>query len=210
MGQKIAFFVLMLLLFSCSKQYEVDIHNNTNHLLYAAVDSDDQVVIAGNETYTINLGDETNLPFDEIRKTADLHLQGETFVMYQGDNETFSTTIEVRPDKTYHVHANPTHASVKLVNLSDVTISSFNYRKTTIFDSNTYQLNGNIAVGDSVYARLPYPTIDNQFTLDFIVYIDDYLSYEYTGYELGIDEQARIEFQIFGGKENKWIKKSKK
>lgn len=186
-------------LFACSRDYEIKVYNETQHLVFAQINDGDQKVIQGNQSYTFELDSEVNMPFQEERKNVDLSLEGETFVMYQGGAPTFTTSLEVRPDKVYKVFANPTHAGVKLINLSNTIIDIFEYRKNTIFESNTYQLDGNIAPSDSTFARLPYPTVDNPFSIDFLITIDD-ITYTYEGYELGKDEQARIEFTLEGGK----------
>ncbi len=202
--KKILFIVITtLLLIGCSTEGNIKIINRTEHALYFTIKGNDYVLKGSEDpdnspakkSVSINTG-KRFLFWGGDDKKVDLSLEGETFMMQEGDlsgNPTgdyfTETTLTVHPDETTKVHAFPTHAGVKVVNISDRFINDLSVSKN---QGNFIPIIYDIAPGDSAWSRLSPSTFDNPITYEFRIVLDNYELYYYGPVELFVDEQYVI------------------
>lgn len=178
-------FITLIFLLGCSTEGDIKFINRTAHFLYFTIQGNDHILngateaeinqgIGPNKTLTIKTGKKF-LFFGAGEKTIDLHLEGETFMMQEADIDGTptgiyytDTEIKIISNETLSIFADPTHASVKLINDSDKNIVEFRY--TTNNDSVYFSIleNENIlAIDNSVYTRLEASSVQNPLTYTF-------------------------------------------
>lgn len=193
--------ILLVFLVGCSTEGDIKFINRTEHPLYFSVKGDDYTLdgsteIGSPETKSISVDTGSKFLFwGGDTKKVDIHLEGETFLMQQADNNGnptglyyTETTVNVEPDETTKIYCDPTHAGIKVVNLSSNTIIEISYSKN---QGNYAPLNGNneIEPGDSFWARLDASSNDYPLFYSFRIVTQDYQSYILDGGELEKDDQ---------------------
>lgn len=197
--------IISLVLFtfiSCSSKGELKFLNRTEHNLYFSFKGNDYI-LAGDKTREFEFDTGNKFPFfasGEDKKIS-LYLEGETFMMQTSDqfgnptgNFFTETEVYVKPEKTTKIYANPTHASIKIINNSSSDVTNVAYDKIYA-DSVTYSGNlVNLVPADSIwFEQMKAYTSDDSFsyvfTYEFVqqVYADTVL--------LGLDDQKLIEVE---------------
>jgi len=161
--------LFLAILAGCSTEGKIKVTNRTKNNLYLNVKGNDYTIPgATEEMINDDKGTSKTVSFDTGKKflmfapdetDIDLYLVGETFLMH--DNDTL-TTVQVEPNETYRVYADPTHAGVKLINNSELDITEL--KSTQIFDpddeteNDTRILSTNIPAGTEFFKQLiPVP-----------------------------------------------------
>lgn len=172
--------LLLAVLVGCSTEGKIKVTNRTRNNLFLSVKGSYYTIPgATEEMINDDKGISKTVSFDTGKKflmfapdetEVDIYLVGETFLMNSGDT---LTTVEVEPNETYRVYADPTHACVKVVNNSGLDITKLT--STQIFSltnpgaNDTRILTNNIPNGTEYYKQLVYVT-DNASTDDRFFY----------------------------------------
>ncbi|HHE39344.1 MAG TPA: hypothetical protein ENL20_12355 [Candidatus Cloacimonetes bacterium] len=182
MRKAVFLFFIIILLLGCTSKGDVKFINRTGHLLYFTMQGDDHILAGASDaqinqgtgpikTISVNIGKKF-LFFGAGEKTIDLHLEGETFMMQEADIDGTptgsyftDTEINVKANETLNIFADPTHASVKLINDSDKNIVEFRYTNNDIDYFSVIE--NTLTIGDSVYTQLIASTGQNPLTYTF-------------------------------------------
>ncbi len=185
---KIIFVIFITIIFwGCSSEGYVKFINRTDHSIYFSLEGN-EYQLAGQNEQTVLVDTGTKIwPFSiNYEHKIPLTLEGETFIMQDSDGIFYNeTAIVVQPDETLNIFCNPTHASVKLINNSEVEITNFYYTMTGSAEFHLLENMEFIAIGDSIWRRLP-SNRHYDFTVNGIFSCSDSLS---------VDEQLVIEWQ---------------
>ncbi len=216
MKKLIFLFFTIILLLGCTSKGDIKFINRTAHLLYFTMQGNDHILVGASDAQisqgtgptkiiSINIGKKF-LFFGAGEKTIDLHLEGETFMMQEADIDGTptglyftDTEINVKANETLNIFADPTHASIKLINNSDKNIVEFVYTHDEIDDFWILEPENMLAIDDSISARLEPSTAQDPLTYYFKFKFegeDDYI--ELPGFsELFVDKQDRIEVDYY-------------
>ncbi len=205
--------LLLVVLAGCSTEGKIKVINRTKNNLYFSLKGDDYTIPgATEEMINDDKGTSKTVSFDTGTKflmfapddtEIELYLEGETFLMNSGET---LTTVEVEPNETYRVYADPTHACVIVKNSSGLDIIEL--KSTQIFSetnpdvNDTRILTNNIPTGTEYYKQLVFvadnaPT-DDRFFYQFEVTFTDSTQETFGGYGesasfLELDDKFEIE-----------------
>lgn len=205
--------LLLAVLAGCSTEGKIKVINRTRNNLYFTIKGNDYSLAgATEEMINDDKGTSKTVSFDTGTKflmfapdetEIDLYLEGETFLMNSGDT---LTTVEVEPNETYRVYADPTHACVVVKNYSGLDIVEL--KATQIFSvtnpgvNDTRILTTDIPNGTEYYKQLVYvsdnaPT-DDRFFYQFEVTFSDSTTETFGNYGesasfLELDDKFEIE-----------------
>jgi len=208
------FFALVLIILTgCTSEGNIKVINRTHYPLYITVKGNDYTVDGSedpiNSPVKKSISIETGKKFlfwNGDDKKVNIILEGETFMLQEADlngNPTgifyTETTVLVSPDETTKIYCDPTHGSVKVLNMLDNNIIEINVKKnggnfiplTTNTGSSVDSL-WSIAPGDSVWARLQASTDDYHIYYEFQIVLDNYQFLEYPAGEIEADDQFRL------------------
>ncbi len=206
--KKIFLFLLpVIILAGCSTEGDIKIINRTDHHLYFTIEGSDYILEGSStsdpfQTISFDTGKKF-LFFGDCEEKVDLHIEGETFMMQLADNygnpigEYYTeTTLNVKAGETLKIFCDPTHAGVKLVNNSQVSIYEFSYYKN---DSDTLIsiIDSQVIHGDSIWSRLKATTTCDSISYSFVIeYENGIFDSSYANIDdLVVDEQLRIELE---------------
>ncbi|MDO9578661.1 MAG: hypothetical protein Q7J16_12325 [Candidatus Cloacimonadales bacterium] len=207
MKKFILFILPALIIFGCSSEGDIKIINRTDHYLYFNIEGTDYV-LEGSEnsnpskSVSIDTGSQFLFWGDDETKVP-MNLEGETFMMQDSDasgvpNGLFftETILAVKPNETLKIYCDPTHAGVKLVNNSQVSVSGFSYY-TDDSDSLVSLIEYPVISGDSIWSRLKATTSYDSIIYSFVIeYENGWYDSSYVNIDdLIVDEQLRIELQ---------------
>jgi len=188
--------LLLAVLAGCSTEGKIKVINRTKNELYFTIKGDDYTLDGATEDMiNDDKGTSKTVSFDTGRKflmfapdetEVNIYLEGETFIMAGGDSVT---TVEVEPNETYRVYADPTHAGMKLINNSELDITEL--KSTQIYDPEDDDenlvriLSTSIPAGTEFFKQLdPVPedaNSDQRFFYQFKVTFQD-SSFQMYGY----------------------------
>ncbi|MBN2460850.1 MAG: hypothetical protein JXB60_04525 [Candidatus Cloacimonetes bacterium] len=195
----------LLFILGCSTEGEIKFINRTQHNLYFSVNGGDyalegatpQQIADGEGTsqkVSVNTGREF-LFWGADTKNVQIYLEGETFLIFDGNGWITETTVKVEPKETTRIFADPTHAGVKLINQSGMMVSRLYY--FTDYDSTLRLLVEDIADGGTFFAQLPFSTNEQEFYYTFRVKFENNTEIDFGGpgdenANLGLDDQFLI------------------
>ena len=197
----------LIIIFGCASEGDIKIINRTDNSLYFNIKGTDYF-LEGSEisdpskTISINTGDRF-LFFGDDETKVTMQLEGETFMMQDSDaagvpNGLYFTEsdLTVKPNETLKIYCDPTHAGVKLINNSPVSVSEFSYF-TDDSDSLISLIEFPIISGDSIWSRLKATTSYDSISYSFVIeYENGWFDSSYVDIDdLILDEQLRIELQ---------------
>ena len=206
--KKIFLFILPVIIFAgCSTEGDIKIINRTDHYLYFTIKGSDYILEGSPDSdpgkiITVDTGSQFLFWGGDAAK-VDMTLEGETFMMQlanpdgspSGDYYT-ETTLNVPANKTLKIYCEPTHASVKLINNSEVNVVDFSYY-TDDNDSLVALVDYPIFSGGSIWSRLKATTAYDSIVYSFVIkYANGLFDSSYVNYDnLIVDEQLRIELE---------------
>ncbi len=187
----------VLIVAGCEKDGSIKIINRTSYPVYAGIATTEYTIGEGNSR-TIDVSTPTSSVFNpDVEKKVDLHLIGETFMIYDDYLEEYveQTTVVVKPGKTTKVYIDPNRASVKVRNLTDSLITQIQVERHEIQNTYTSTYDVNIASNSEWFQTIPYATSNNQFFIIVRVLFSDGTEYLYGNTQtiLGKDEQFMVE-----------------
>jgi len=203
----IILFLPLLIIFGCSSEGDIKIINRTDHFLYFNIKGTDYVLEGSSnsnssKTIAIDTGSQF-LFFGDDEKNVPMRLEGETFMMQDSDasgvpNGIYftETALSVKPKETLKIFCDATHAGVKLINNSQVSVSEFSYY-TDDSDSLVSLIDYPIIAGDSIWSRLKATTSFDSIIYSFVIeYENGWFDSSYIDFDdLIVDEQLRIDLQ---------------
>ncbi|KQC09095.1 MAG: hypothetical protein APR54_03825 [Candidatus Cloacimonas sp. SDB] len=213
MKKFLIFGILLIILAGCTSEGDIKIFNRTQYPVYLHVKGNDYI-IAGSEdllenpvkkTVSVETGKEF-LFWNGGDEKVKIRLEGETFMLQEADlsgNPTgifyTETEILVSSNETTRIFCDPTHAGVKVINMTEIDIIYINVKKnggnfiplTTNTGSSADSL-WYVAPADSVWARLEASTEDYPIFYEFQIILDDYQIFEIPAGEIETDEQYRL------------------
>ena len=187
---------------ACAKDGEFRLINLTNHNVYYSIDKNDYI-LEGNEERSHDLSNDKKTMFNERNKRYKVKIEGETFVLVDGEDEVTETTITIKPDKTLKAYLHPNRASLRLVNDSDMMISSLYYKQNFEAHQNfsSELIEDPIVPGDSTWFRLPASQMnpDNPGYFYYTFELRDETGRVYffgnSSTVLDVDQQYRLKFE---------------
>lgn len=171
-------FILMIL-FGCSTEAEINIINRTNNNLYVGIDNElytleGSVISNPNISFTIDTG--KKYPFMDETTNVEMYLEGETFMMQVADSHGYTqddfhvtTVLQIEQGETRNIYCDPTHAGFKVYNNFDKIINSVKYYSNN--DEIEHVCATNLEMDNFIYQQLIYympgDTIYYTFKLEF-------------------------------------------
>jgi hypothetical protein len=202
---KKAYFIIIValtMLSACAKDGDFNIINRSHHNVYYTLDNNDYV-LSGMQQVTHTLTTDKEMMFSSSNRDYLIHIEGEAFVLEDGEKEVTETTITIKPGKTLKAFLNPNRASLKIINHSNKSIGSLFYKQYYADHVNTSseQIEEDILPNSSQWFRLPACTVNFEnpayFYYKFEVR-DETGAVQYFGDEstvLNIDNQYVIEIE---------------
>lgn len=167
---------LMLLLAACDSGGKFRVVNQSNHPLYVQVGTEDEVTIPGGAEHTFDVSTETEHFFNpDVEKEVPVHMIGETYQIYDEEEETFtdSTTVTVKVGETTSAYITPNRAGFKIINTSAHGIESVFLYKHNFVAASLIAALGPLAPGESRFLPVDYATASNNFYYYATVEMDD-------------------------------------
>ena len=206
--KKIFLFILpVIILVGCSTEGDIKIINRTDNYLYFTIEGSNYILDGSStsdpiQTISFNTGSKF-LFFGDCEEKLDMHIEGETFMMQLADNygnpigEYYTeTTLNVKANETLKIYCDPTHAGVKLINNSQVSIHEFSYH-TDDSDTLISIIDSQVIPGDSIWSRLKATTGYDSIIYSFVIeYENGIFDSSYANIDdLVVDKQLRIELE---------------
>jgi hypothetical protein len=168
--------LISLFLVSCGSSGDFRVVNQTSFPLYVTVDDQAEIVIPGGAEYTFTIPTRTEWFMQpDIETEVPVHIVGETYHIYDEDEEVFTdtTTITVNTGETLNAYIHPNRASFKVKNLSNQTINRvLLYKHNFVAGSIVAQMD-TLLNGESQFKRVDYATPSDNFYYYAEVYLAD-------------------------------------
>lgn len=194
---------VLITLTGCESGAKIRVINRTSYPVHATVEKQQPIIIPGNSEHTFGIDTDTQTFFSgEVREQLWLKLIGETFAIYDHENEVYvdSTQVTVKAGKTLNAFIDANRASIKVVNDSDLNI----IRAEVYKNFGTYdQISGimqNIHPGEERFMRVNYATPTTQFSYRVVVVDENNVPHFYGNNQtvLAVGQQFLVIFT--GGK----------
>ncbi|MCF7911001.1 MAG: hypothetical protein K9M99_00610 [Candidatus Cloacimonetes bacterium] len=183
--------VLSTLLFACSEDGKLKVINRTAHEVYFSIEGDDYTVAGTDDpeeplyiSVKLDAGsDFLNTP----RKTYPLSITGETFAIYNDDQQEIitETVITIKGDETTKVYCDPNFACLRIYNDSELDILKAYYTKSYVGNPILITEAENLPAGESIYKRLQYSLEIAQEPEDIFYYTFQVVMQDSTIYNFG-------------------------
>ena len=167
MKKLIILFIIALSLAACSSHGNLNVINRTNHFLYFKISDIDRTVDP-HQTVTVSMYAGKKFIFNPGEKTYTIYLEGETFVMHDGNTPTTTTKITIQSNKPTDIYADPNSAGIKIINNSDKIVHDVAYQK--IYPDSVYNsviLTQEIDPGSKWFKQVPYSCDTDSFNIRF-------------------------------------------
>jgi len=126
MRKLLCIFVVVLNIWGCSQKSQIILSNKTNYNIYYALD-DHQYILQADETqthtYQITKKNLLRTPTQKVK----VKIEGETYARLYNSIEMKEFQITVDYDETYHLNLEPSHAGLRVDNISPHTITQIYY-----------------------------------------------------------------------------------
>ncbi|MDP8210806.1 MAG: hypothetical protein RAO94_02765 [Candidatus Stygibacter australis] len=150
------------LLFACSSDGKLKVINRTGHEIYFNVKGNDYTIEGSSDvtqpnskSVSLDAGsDFINTP----SKTYLLEIDGETFAIYNEEQQTTvpSTEVTINGGETTNVYCDPNYACLRIYNNNEQDVIAAYYTKSYQGIQIPISEAENISPGDSIYKRLQY------------------------------------------------------
>lgn len=170
--KKILFFslviALLLLLSACESGGRFEVHNNTSHPVWTAVEKRDYVEVAPSESYSFKIDTESqSFLTGDVSKRIKVRVFGKTFTLVDRTNEvpvfTDSTYTTIKVGKTTHAYLRPNRACIQIQNLRNINMTRAEIWQHSRNTQRMVATLTNIATNESKWMRVDPSTQDNSF-----------------------------------------------
>jgi len=172
----------ILFLTACESGGNFRVLNQTSYPVYVTLGEEDELAIpAGAEhIFAVATGNQHILNPD-VRVEVPVRLVGETYQIYDEENETFTDTtrVEIRAGETLTAYINPNRASFKVVNNSSQAVAQATLYKHNFVGVVASHGLGAIDSGRFAYLPVEYATNSNNFYYYATVRMVDGTTYTY-------------------------------
>lgn len=174
----------LLFLAACESGGNFRVVNQTSYPIYIAVGEDEELAIPGGGEHTFAVETEKQSLFNpNVTVDVPVRLTGETYQIYDAENEVFvdTTTVRIKVGETTNAFINPNRGSFKVVNNSSHTVVRAElYKHNFVGVVASYEL-GSIAPGGFDFLPVGYATNSNNFYYYATVQMDNGNIYNYGG-----------------------------
>ncbi len=189
--------LVLMLLTACESGGNFRVVNQTSYPIYVTLGDEAELAIPAGAEHVFAVATASQHLFNpDVSVEVPVRLVGETYQIYDEENEAFTDTtrVEIHAGETTSAFINPNRASFKVVNGSSQRVMRADlYKHNFVGVIATYSL-GEVAAGQFGYLPVEYATSSNNFYYTATLELEDGTTYSYGDDTniLAVDQQFLI------------------